>query len=159
MGDLSNGELRHSLAAGPAPSIAVLIPCYNEAKTIAGVVAGFRSSLPDARIYVYDNNSSDGTAERACEAGAIVRTERRQGKGHVVRRMFADIDADIRDDWRLVLALEKGAGKGDSPHLCEAPSGPFRQMGTVPFSGSERGRILRSRKRLLLHFTPRGRGG
>jgi len=95
MDDLSDGKLRHSLAAGPAQSIAVLIPCYNEAKTIASVVASFRSSLPDARIYVYDNNSSDGTAETAREAGAIVRTERRQGKGYVVRRMFADIDADI----------------------------------------------------------------
>jgi glycosyltransferase involved in cell wall biosynthesis len=95
MNDLSDGELRHSLAAGAAPSIAVLIPCHNEAKTIASVVAGFRDYLPNARVYVYDNNSSDGTAERASEAGAIVRTERRQGKGHVVRRMFADIDADI----------------------------------------------------------------
>ncbi len=75
--------------------IAVTIPCYNEAATIAEVIAGFRAALPGAEIYVYDNNSSDGTAEIAAGAGAIVRREMRQGKGHVVRRMFADVDADI----------------------------------------------------------------
>jgi glycosyltransferase involved in cell wall biosynthesis len=75
--------------------IAVLIPCYNEAQTIARVVKDFRSSLPQAAIYVYDNNSSDGTAEIARAAGAVVRKEIRQGKGYVVRRMFADIDADV----------------------------------------------------------------
>jgi hypothetical protein len=74
--------------------IAVLIPCYNEALTIAQVVTDFRAALPAARIYVYDNNSSDETIARAREAGAIVRTERRQGKGYVVCRMFADIEAD-----------------------------------------------------------------
>lgn len=76
-------------------SIAVLLPCYNEAATIASVVRGFRLALPTARIFVYDNNSTDGTALAAMLAGAEVRRERRQGKGHVVRRMFADIDADI----------------------------------------------------------------
>lgn len=76
------------------PRIAVLVPCYNEAKTIASVVSDFRLALPQATIYVYDNNSSDRTAEMAREAGAVVRRETRQGKGHVVRRMFADIDAD-----------------------------------------------------------------
>ena len=75
--------------------IAVLIPCYNEALTIIDVVRGFRKALPSARIYVYDNNSSDDTAMRAALAGATVFRERRQGKGNVVRRMFADIDADI----------------------------------------------------------------
>jgi glycosyltransferase involved in cell wall biosynthesis len=75
--------------------IAVLLPCYNEASTIEAVVNGFRQALPDARIYVYDNNSTDGTALKAMLAGAEVMRERRQGKGHVVRRMFADIDADI----------------------------------------------------------------
>lgn len=75
--------------------IAVLIPCYNEAVTVAEVVSGFRSALPEAAIHVYDNNSTDGTAEKAVAAGAIVRHEPRQGKGNVVRRMFADIDADI----------------------------------------------------------------
>jgi hypothetical protein len=75
--------------------IAVLLPCYNEAATIGPVVRGFRAALPSARIYVYDNNSTDGTALHAMLAGAIVLRERRQGKGHVVRRMFSDIDADI----------------------------------------------------------------
>ena len=77
------------------PRIAVLIPCYNEAIAIPRVVADFRAALPDAAVYVYDNNSSDGTAEVARAAGAIVRTEMLQGKGHVIRRMFADIDADL----------------------------------------------------------------
>ena len=75
--------------------IAVLLPCYNEAATIGPVVRGFRATLPDAQIHVYDNNSTDGTALQAMLAGAHVVRERRQGKGHVVRRMFADIDADI----------------------------------------------------------------
>jgi glycosyltransferase involved in cell wall biosynthesis len=75
--------------------IAVLVPCYNEETAVATVVADFRNSLPTAKIFVYDNNSSDRTAEVARAAGAEVRSERRQGKGHVVRRMFADVDADI----------------------------------------------------------------
>lgn len=77
------------------PTIAVVLPCYNEEAAIAATVAGFRAALPSATIYVYDNNSRDRTREVAAEAGAVVRTERQQGKGHVVRRMFADIDADI----------------------------------------------------------------
>ena len=77
------------------PRIAVLLPCYNEEAAIAETVAGFRSALPDAIVYVYDNNSRDRTAEVARAAGAVVRTERSQGKGHVVRRMFADVDADV----------------------------------------------------------------
>lgn len=77
-----------------ASRVAVIIPCYNEAVTIAKVVADFRSALPGARIYVYDNNSSDETAKLAKESGAIVRHEPRQGKGNVVRQMFRDIDAD-----------------------------------------------------------------
>jgi glycosyltransferase involved in cell wall biosynthesis len=76
-------------------SIAVLLPCYNEAATIAAVIEGFRQALPGAGIYVYDNNSTDGTAEIAAGAGATVRHERLQGKGNVVRRMFADIEADV----------------------------------------------------------------
>jgi len=75
--------------------IAILIPCYNEEAAIAAVVRDFRESLPSAVIYVYDNNSKDNTIARAREAGAIVRSETRQGKGNVVRRMFADIEADI----------------------------------------------------------------
>ena len=78
-----------------SPIIAVLLPCYNEEAAIAATVAGFRSALPGATIYVYDNNSRDRTRDIAAEAGAVVRTERQQGKGHVVRRMFADIDADV----------------------------------------------------------------
>ena len=74
------------------PRIAVLVPCYNEDAAVATVVADFRKALPAAEIYVYDNNSRDRTAAVAREAGAIVRSERRQGKGHVVRRMFADIE-------------------------------------------------------------------
>jgi glycosyltransferase involved in cell wall biosynthesis len=74
---------------------AVLIPCHNEEQTIAHVVEAFRSSLPSATIYVYDNNSKDATARVAAQAGAVVRPERRQGKGWVVRRMFAEIEADF----------------------------------------------------------------
>ncbi|MFL9842047.1 glycosyltransferase family 2 protein [Sphingomonas sp. ST-64] len=77
------------------PRIAVILPCYNEEAAIAQTVAGFRAALPDAAIYVYDNNSADRTVEVARAAGAVVRTERMQGKGNVVRRMFADVDADI----------------------------------------------------------------
>lgn len=75
-------------------SVAVLIPCYNEAVTIGKVVDDFRRVLPEATVYVYDNNSSDGTGEIAREHGAVVRSERRQGKGNVVRQMMRDIDAD-----------------------------------------------------------------
>jgi glycosyltransferase involved in cell wall biosynthesis len=78
-----------------APRVAVLIPCYNEEAAIAPTVRDFRASLPDAEIYVYDNNSTDQTIARAREVGAIVRSETRQGKGNVVRRQFADIDADV----------------------------------------------------------------
>ncbi|SEM41996.1 Glycosyltransferase involved in cell wall bisynthesis [Sphingomonas gellani] len=77
------------------PRIAVLLPCYNEEAAIAQTVGAFRSALPDAAIYVYDNNSRDRTVEVARAAGAIVRQERVQGKGAVVRRMFADVDADV----------------------------------------------------------------
>jgi len=75
--------------------IAVLVPCFNEEAAVATVIADFRKALPQAEIYVYDNNSTDRTVAVAREAGAQVRSERRQGKGHVVRRMFADVDADI----------------------------------------------------------------
>ncbi len=77
------------------PDIAVLLPCYNEAITIAGVIEGFRESLPDARIYVFDNASTDDTAAIARAAGAMVVSEPRKGKGNVVRRMFSEVDADI----------------------------------------------------------------
>ena len=77
------------------PTIAVLLPCYNEEAAIAQTVAGFRAALPGAIVYVYDNNSRDRTVAVARAAGAVVRRERVQGKGAVVRRMFADVDADI----------------------------------------------------------------
>ena len=80
--------------SGDGLRIAVLIPCRDEAVTIGQVVSEFRRMLPTARVYVYDNNSTDETAAIAAQAGASVRLERRQGKGHVVRRMFADIEAD-----------------------------------------------------------------
>jgi glycosyltransferase involved in cell wall biosynthesis len=90
-GRLDQHELR---TASVKPRLAVLVPCYNEEAAIASVVRDFRAALPEATIYVYDNNSSDRTRSVAVAAGAVVRTERRQGKGNVVRRMFADIDAD-----------------------------------------------------------------
>jgi glycosyltransferase involved in cell wall biosynthesis len=77
------------------PTIAVLLPCFNEEAAIGATVRGFRQALPGATVYVYDNNSRDRTREVAAEAGAIVRSEAQQGKGNVVRRMFADIDADV----------------------------------------------------------------
>lgn len=83
------------MASQQQPRIAVLLPCYNEEAAISATVAGFRAALPTATIYVYDNNSRDRTRELAATAGAVVRTERQQGKGNVVRRMFADIDADV----------------------------------------------------------------
>ncbi|GAB5459526.1 MAG: glycosyltransferase family 2 protein [Henriciella sp.] len=94
---LATTEIKNTLpeTGSAEPRIAVTIPCYNEATTIAKVIEDFRRSLPTAEIYVYDNNSSDGTAQIAADAGAIVRTELRQGKGHVVRRIFSDIEADL----------------------------------------------------------------
>jgi glycosyltransferase involved in cell wall biosynthesis len=77
------------------PRLAVVLPCYNEEAAIARTVADFRAALPGAAIYVYDNNSTDRTRQVAAEAGAVVRLERHQGKGNVVRRMFADVDADV----------------------------------------------------------------
>ncbi|MFL9828778.1 glycosyltransferase family 2 protein [Rhodoplanes sp. SY1] len=76
-------------------STAVLLPCYNEERTVGDVIAAFRRHLPDAVIYVYDNNSTDRTAAVAARAGAVVRRERYQGKGNVMRRMFADVEADV----------------------------------------------------------------
>jgi len=75
--------------------IAVLIPCYNEALTVAKVVADWKQALPEATVYVYDNNSTDGTAEIARKAGAVVRHEYQQGKGNVIRRMFREVDAEV----------------------------------------------------------------
>ncbi|MBW7961139.1 glycosyltransferase family 2 protein [Bradyrhizobium sp. BR 10261] len=82
-------------ATMPAPRVAVLVPCFNEELTIGNVVNDFRATLPEAEIYVYDNNSTDRTIDVALKAGAICRKETNQGKGNVVRRMFADIEADV----------------------------------------------------------------
>jgi glycosyltransferase involved in cell wall biosynthesis len=90
------GALRGDDVVPPgAGRVAVLVPCYNEEAAVATVVADFRAALPQADIYVYDNNSTDRTAEVARAAGARVRRETHQGKGNVVRRMFSDVDADI----------------------------------------------------------------
>ena len=93
-------------------NIAVLLPCYNEGTSIADVVFDFRRVLPGHRIFVYDNNSNDNTAEQAARAGAIVVRSRRQGKGNVVRQMFADIDADI-------YIMADGDGTYDSSRAAE----------------------------------------
>jgi glycosyltransferase involved in cell wall biosynthesis len=97
--------------------IAVILPCYNEEAAIGDVVRSFRSALPNAKIYVYDNNSSDGTVKIAEEAGAIVRNEPLQGKGNVVRRMFADIEADV-----FVMV------DGDNTYDASAAPGMIRKM-------------------------------
>lgn len=90
------------------PSVAVILPCYNEEAAVGGVVAAFRAALPDAVVYVYDNASDDNTVDVARAAGAVVRSETRRGKGHVVRRMFADVDADV-------YVLADGDGTYDAP--------------------------------------------
>jgi glycosyltransferase involved in cell wall biosynthesis len=114
--------------SAPPLTIAVLVPCYNEARTIADVVRNFRMSLPEAQIYVYDNNSTDGSGDLARKAGAIVRKERRQGKGYVVRRMFADVEADV-------CVLVDGDGTydaGAAPRMVrELLAGPFDQVNGV----------------------------
>jgi glycosyltransferase involved in cell wall biosynthesis len=96
---MSKPERMPTGAAGLEPrsrqAVAVLVPCFNEEAAIASVVADFRAALPEAAIYVYDNNSTDRTIEVAGAAGAVVRRETHQGKGNVVRRMFADVDADV----------------------------------------------------------------
>jgi glycosyltransferase involved in cell wall biosynthesis len=94
-------------------NVAVLVPCYNEEAAIATVVRDFRAALPDAAIYVYDNNSRDQTVARATAAGALVRTEIRQGKGNVVRRMFADIEADIY----ILVDGDDTYDAGAAPHM------------------------------------------
>jgi glycosyltransferase involved in cell wall biosynthesis len=80
---------------GDRYQVAVLVPCYNEERSIAKVVGDFKAALPGASVYVYDNNSTDGTVAAACDAGAVVGRESYQGKGHVVRRMFNDVEADV----------------------------------------------------------------
>jgi len=130
--------------------VAVLIPCYNEAETIAGVVAAFRAGMPHAGVYVYDNNSRDSTARLAAEAGATVRRETLQGKGHVVRRMFADIEADIYvlvdgdgtydpaaapDMIRRLVEDRLDMVTGARVHASETAYRPGHRTGNVMFSG------------------------
>jgi len=115
-------EMPTPATAASPPRIAVLVPCYKEAATIAKVVADFQAALPGASIHVYDNNSTDGTAALAEAAGAIVRRETRQGKGNVVRRMFADIDADI-----YVLV------DGDDTYSAESAPGLVAELCAGPF--------------------------
>jgi glycosyltransferase involved in cell wall biosynthesis len=103
----------------PAPRVAVLIPCYNEAASIATVVTDFQQALPNAVIYVYDNNSTDGTGEIAAVAGAVVRHEPLQGKGNVVRRMFADIEAEV-------YVLVDGDGTYDASSVAAMTDGLLR---------------------------------
>lgn len=91
--DTAAPELPHRAATGPR--VAVLVPCHNEETTVYDVVMGFRAVLPSATVYVYDNNCTDQTSARAAEAGAVVRREPLKGKGNVIRRMFADVDADV----------------------------------------------------------------
>jgi glycosyltransferase involved in cell wall biosynthesis len=91
----SEGSVQAATEAVTRHGVAVLVPCYNEEVAIAKVVTDFRAALPHAAIYVYDNNSTDGTVAAAARAGAVVRREQHQGKGNVVRRMFTDVDADI----------------------------------------------------------------
>lgn len=98
-----------------APRIAVLVPCHNEALTVAEVVRGFQAALPEATIYVYDNNSTDGTADVARAAGAEVRFESRPGKGSVVRRMFVDVEAD----WYIMVDGDATYDASAAPRLLE----------------------------------------
>src|SRR5215210_3232132 len=105
-----------SIALEDGLSVAILLPCHNQAATIGDVVRGFAEALPGARIYVFDNNSTDDTARAASLAGARVFREGRQGKGNVVRRMFADVDADI-----YVMADGDGTyDPADAPSLVNA---------------------------------------
>jgi glycosyltransferase involved in cell wall biosynthesis len=92
---MSSDERFAGNVTGTRHQVAVLVPCYNEEQAVAKVVADFRAAMPDATVYVYDNNSTDGTIEAARAAGAVVRRETYQGKGHVVRRMFNDVEAEV----------------------------------------------------------------
>jgi glycosyltransferase involved in cell wall biosynthesis len=142
-----NGELEKKMS-----KVAVLVPCYNEAKTIAKVVHDYHAALPESEIYVFDNNSNDGTAEIAEKAGAIVRHEYRQGKGNVIRSMFRDIQADCYlmtdgDDTypaenapkmaRLILEGKADMVNGDrlSSTYFQENKRPFHNMGNVMVRG------------------------
>lgn len=121
--DLARGARRYALQV-ESPSVAVLLPCYNEAQTIGQVVRDFRDALPTATVYVYDNNSTDGSADVAAKAGATVRVEPMQGKGYVMRSMFRDIEADC-----YVLADADDTYPADSaPAMVEAVLGARADM-------------------------------
>lgn len=101
--------------------VAVLIPCFNEVLTIASVIRNIKEALPEAEVFVFDNNSSDGTAQVAEKAGAVVRYEKEQGKGHVVRRMFRDIEAD----WYIMVDGDDTYDAGIAPRMLQlAMEGP-----------------------------------
>jgi glycosyltransferase involved in cell wall biosynthesis len=125
-----------------SPRIAVIIPCFNEEAAIAKVVRDFRASLPAAEIYVYDNNSGDRTAEAAERAGAVVRREPQQGKGHVVRRMFRDIEADFYvmvdgdDTYDAALAPALLALAMEGP--CDLVNGVRREVDPEAYRGGHR---------------------
>lgn len=106
----------------PSPTIAAIVPCYNEEAAIAKVVSDLRAAVPNMDVYVYDNNSSDATSEVAAAAGAIVRRESLKGKGNVVRRAFADVDADIY----VLIDGDDTYATADLPAMIEAlQSGPL----------------------------------
>ncbi len=125
--------------------IAVLIPCYNEEKTIAGVVEDFKKSLPDADIYVYDNNSTDQSAKLARSAGAIVRSETRQGKGNVIRSMFRDIEADCY----LMVDGDDTYSASDAKKLC-API--LEEQADMVIGDRLSGNYTKENKRLFHNF-------
>lgn len=104
-----------SVGAFDGLRIAVVIPCFNEAVAVGKVIDDFRLTLPTSKIYVHDNNSTDRTGEVALIAGAIVRNEKSQGKGHVVRRMFADMEADVH----LLVDGDATYDAGSAPKLIE----------------------------------------
>jgi glycosyltransferase involved in cell wall biosynthesis len=139
----------------PKPSIAILLPCHNEAITIGQVVRAFRTSVPGATIYVFDNNSTDRTAEIARAAGAIVRSETLQGKGRVVRRMFRDIQADLYviadgdDTYDAMLAPAMIALARSGPH--DLVNCVRRESGEAAYRGGHRigNRLLTNTVRLI----------
>ena len=112
----------------PDPSVAVLLPCFNEERAMGSVVRSFRAALPQAAIYVFDNNSTDATVAEALAAGAIVRRETQQGKGHVVRRMFRDIEADF---YVMVDGDDTYDASLAPAMLARAQSGPFDLVNCV----------------------------
>mgnify|MGYP004639992025 CR=1 FL=1 len=138
-------------------SVAVIIPCYNEAVTIAKVVDDFHRVLPEATVYVYDNNSADGTGQIAREHGAVVRLETRQGKGNVVRQMMRDIDADYYikvdgdDTYPAIHAVDKGWRIAQIPiDYRDRPEGSESKLNTV----SDGIKVLRMIMSLFKDYKP-----